>query len=129
MTDSEKSNSAKVFNTLSTFFQLAIFVLAIYLAIRDMSLQASGSTKVWVFLLAVFEPTLYVLLHGISTSLNGTSFFQSSPIVGSPMPLSPGSFDMGSMGGSALPKSSTMGSTIDDMMPPTVDSMSSSLGL
>ena len=124
MTDNDKSNSAKVFNALSTFVQLAIFVLAIYLAIRDMSLQASGGTKIWVFLLAVFEPTLYVLLHGISTSLNGTNFFQSSPIVGSPMPFSPGSFGMGSMSGSALP------STTGDLMGPTpVDSMSSSMGL
>ena len=104
MTDNDRSNTSKTFNAIMTFFMFALLVLALYLAIRDMSLQMHTSTKVWVFLLAALEPTLYCVLHGISTSLSGNSFFQSSPIVGTPTmtPLG-GSLDMSTVGAGSVP--------------------------
>ena len=96
MTNNERSNTAKVFNTTSMFLIFAVTVLAVYLAIRDMGLQVHSSTKIWVFILAIFEPVFYVVLHGISTSLSGVGFFQSSPIVGSSLG---GSLDMSSLRG------------------------------
>jgi len=54
--------------------------LAIFLAIKDMSFLERTSTKVWVFLLSIFFPELFVILHGISTSSMGVNFFTGSPI-------------------------------------------------
>lgn len=54
--------------------------LAIFLAIKDMSFLERGSTKLWMFLLCIFFPELFIILHGISTSSMGVSFFGGSPI-------------------------------------------------
>lgn len=54
--------------------------LAIFLAIKDMSFLERTSTKVWVFLLSIFFPELFVILHGLSTSSMGVNFFTGSPI-------------------------------------------------
>ena len=63
--------------------QILYYILtavAIFLAIKDMSFLERTSTKVWVFLLSIFFPELFVILHGISTSSMGVSFFTGSPI-------------------------------------------------
>ncbi len=87
----EKSGQGmKTVATILGVIYFILFVLAIYLAIRDMQFLPHTSTKIWVFLLAFFLPDLYVLLHGISSSAPGVGFF-----AGSPMP--------GGMGASALP--------------------------
>jgi hypothetical protein len=83
LTDQDKNNSTRSFNSLLTWLYLAAFGLAIYLAIRDMGLQVRSSTKMWVFLLAALEPGLYICLHGISSSMSGAGFFAGSPVVGS----------------------------------------------
>ena len=107
MTNNDRSNTSRAMNNMTMFVVVGITILAIYLAIRDISLQVHTSTKVWVMLLAIFEPLFFVILHGISTSLSGVNFFQSSPIVGSPsLPSLGGSIDM-----SAVPSvSNTLGS-------------------
>ena len=61
---------------------VVFFVLAIYLAIRDMQFLQSTSTKVWVIILAICMPELYCILHGISSSAQGVSFFAGSPMPG-----------------------------------------------
>jgi hypothetical protein len=63
--------------------QILYYILtavAIFLAIKDMSFLERTSTKVWVFLLSIFFPELFVILHGISTSSMGVNFFTGSPI-------------------------------------------------
>lgn len=57
-----------------------LLALAVFLAMKDMGLLAHTSTKVFVLLLAVTFPELYVILHGISTSSMGVGFFSGSPV-------------------------------------------------
>ena len=68
---------------LKKTIQILYYILtavAIFLAIKDMSFLERTSTKVWIFLLSIFVPELFVLLHGISTSSMGVNFFTGSPI-------------------------------------------------
>jgi len=57
-----------------------LLALAVFLAVKDMGLLQHTSTKIWVLLLAVTFPELYIILHGISTSSMGVSFFTGSPV-------------------------------------------------
>lgn len=69
--------------TLKKTIEILYYILtalAIFLAIKDMSFLERGSTKVWMFLLCLFFPELFIVLHGISTSSMGVSFFGGSPI-------------------------------------------------
>lgn len=59
---------------------LAILALAIFLAIKDMGMLTHTSTKIWVLLLAIAWPEGFVILQGISTSVQGIGFFSGSPI-------------------------------------------------
>ena len=70
---SQAKNHAK--NTLMTFLYVAITGLAVFLAIMDMSALDGTATKIWLFLLAICVPELYVILHGISSSSLGLPFF------------------------------------------------------
>lgn len=82
----DKSNqAAKVAATIVGVAYFVLFVLAIYLAIRDMQFLPHTSTKIWVLVLAFFFPDLYVLLHGISSSAQGVGFFAGSPMPGGGM--------------------------------------------
>lgn len=79
----DKSNQmAKVVATIIGIVYFVLFVLALYLAIRDMQFLPHTSTKIWVITLAFFFPDLYVLLHGISSSAQGVGFFEGSPMPG-----------------------------------------------
>ena len=66
----------------ATLQAIYIFILAfsIFLAIKDLNLLQHTSTKVWVMILAIFMPELYVILHGISTSSMSVNFFSGSPV-------------------------------------------------
>jgi cell division protein FtsW (lipid II flippase) len=57
-----------------------LLALAVFLAVKDMGLLSHTSTKVWVLLLAVVMPELYIILHGVSTSSMGVNFFTGSPV-------------------------------------------------
>lgn len=57
-----------------------LLALAVFLAVKDMGLLSHTSTKVWVLLLAVTFPELYIILHGVSTSSMGVNFFTGSPV-------------------------------------------------
>jgi hypothetical protein len=57
---------------------LAVFAIAIFLAIRDMDSLHDTTTKVWAFLLAIFLPELYVILHGLSNASMGVGFFHEA---------------------------------------------------
>lgn len=58
----------------------ALLVLAVFLAVKDMGLLQHTTTKIWVLLLAISFPELYIILHGISTSSMGVNFFTGSPV-------------------------------------------------
>jgi hypothetical protein len=88
------SQAAKTTITISIVIIFVLYVVAIYLAIRDMKYLPKTSTKVWVLLLSIFCPELYVILHGISSSSQGVSFFAGSPMPGM----------SGGMGSSILPE-------------------------
>ena len=97
----KSGQGVKTAATIIAVIYFVLFVLALYLAIRDMQFLPHTSTKVWVFLLAFFLPDLYVLLHGISSSAQGVGFFAGSPMPGggSAMPtLSPGTLGAGMSG-------------------------------
>jgi hypothetical protein len=57
-----------------------LLAVAVFLAVKDMGLLQHTSTKIWVLLLAITFPELYIILHGISTSSMGVSFFTGSPV-------------------------------------------------
>jgi hypothetical protein len=57
-----------------------LLALAVFLAVKDMGLLQHTSTKIWVLLLAISFPELYIVLHGISTSSMGVNFFTGSPV-------------------------------------------------
>ena len=73
----EKNKSTRMIIQVIFWVLLA---LAVFLAVKDMGLLSQTSTKVWVFLLAISFPELYLVLHGISTSSMGVNFFTGSPI-------------------------------------------------
>ena len=73
----EKNKGMRMMITVLWFLVLA---LAIYLAIKDMNLLTHTSTKIWVFLLAIVFPELFLILSGISTSSMGVGFFSGSPV-------------------------------------------------
>jgi hypothetical protein len=73
-------SKSKTFKSVVMVLQFAIFVLAVFLAVKDLNLLSHMSTKIWVFLLAALMPELYVVLHGISSSSMGVGFFSGSPI-------------------------------------------------
>jgi hypothetical protein len=66
--------------TAAWVLYVLLFVLAIFLAIKDINLLSHTTTKLFVLALAVLIPELYVILHGISSSSMGVSFFTGSPI-------------------------------------------------
>lgn len=76
----EEPTKPSVFRTVVRVIYALVFLLAVFLAIKDMNLLTSFSTKIWVLLLAVLMPELYIILHGISSSSMGVSFFTGSPI-------------------------------------------------
>jgi len=57
-----------------------LIALAVFLAVKDMGLLSHTSTKVWVLILAVTMPEIYIILHGVSTSSMGVNFFTGSPV-------------------------------------------------
>jgi hypothetical protein len=73
----EKNKSTRMIIQVIFWVLLA---LAVFLAVKDMGLLSHTSTKVYVLLLAILFPELYVILHGISTSSMGVNFFTGSPI-------------------------------------------------
>ena len=62
-------------NAVVTFLYVAILALAVFLAIMDLGAIDGTKAKVWLFLLAIFCPELYVIMHGISSSSLGLPFF------------------------------------------------------
>jgi hypothetical protein len=80
ITCNDKNNTAKTLNTLVSITYFAVFVLAIFLAIRDMNSLDNTASKVWLFLFAIFAPELYVIIHGLSSSSMGVSFFAETPV-------------------------------------------------
>ncbi len=105
------SPTAKLGVTIAVIVYFVLFVLAIYLAIRDMQFLPRTSTKIWVFLLAFFLPELYVLLHGISSSAQGVGFFSGAPLPGGslmPQSLTPSTLGEGLMGPTALSPATTL---------------------
>lgn len=102
----KSTHAAKVFATTVTAIYFVLFILAIYLAVRDMQFLPKTSTKIWVLVLAIFFPDLYVLLHGVSSSAQGISFFSGSPMPGSSSPLPP------SMAPTSLNDTSTLASSL-----------------
>ena len=109
LTDQDnKNHTSRSFNTAFTWLYVAAGALAIYLAVRDMGMQVRTSTKMWVFLLALLEPGLYVCLHGISTSISGANFLSGSSVIGggggTPTGLSP-SFGESPLGNPVSPPS------------------------
>jgi hypothetical protein len=110
----KSSQGAKTAATILAGVYFVLFVLAMYLAVRDMEFLPHTSTKIWVLVLAFFLPDLYVILHGISSSAQGVSFF-----AGSPMP--------GGMGGASVMPSGMGG--LSPTLSPTGLSPESSLGL
>lgn len=81
--DNKAVSQAQVAKALMNLLYVAIVAVAIFLAVRDMSMLTHTTTKVWLFLLAVTVPELYVILHGISSSSMGIGFFSGSPVQGS----------------------------------------------
>ena len=76
---SQQAKSSNVRSAIQAVY-IAIMALAIFLAIKDLNLLQHTSTKVWVMLLAIMTPELYVILHGISSSSIGVNFFSGSPV-------------------------------------------------
>lgn len=111
----DKNNTRTTIATILAVVYFILFVLAIYLAIRDMQFLPHTSTKIWVFVLAFFLPDLYVILHGISASAQNVGFFAGSPLPSgssglmggggtSVLPtLSPDTLSSSSLGSSSLP--------------------------
>ena len=98
----ERNKANHCIGTVAVAVVLGVLGLSLYLASRDMSLLSNGATKVWVFLLALLMPELYVVLHGVSSSSAGLGFFEGAPVEGgaglkadwltptpSPSPLAP----------------------------------------
>ena len=81
--DNKAVSQTQVAKALMNLLYIAIVAVAIFLAVRDMSMLTHTTTKVWLFLLAVTVPELYVILHGISSSSMGIGFFSGSPVQGS----------------------------------------------
>lgn len=73
----EKNKSTRMIIQVIFYVLLA---LAVFLAVKDMGLLSHTSTKIFVLLLAIIFPELYIILHGISTSSMGVNFFTGSPI-------------------------------------------------
>ena len=67
-------------HSIITVASVIVWVLAIYLGIRDISHVRAGWTKFWVLALAVLMPELYVILHGIQSSAMGQPFFKGTPV-------------------------------------------------
>lgn len=101
-TNDKSSQGVKTASGIVTVVYFILFVLAIYLAARDMQFLPNTSTKVWVLLLAFFLPDLYVLLHGISSSAQGAGFFSGSPMPGVGASTLMSTLSPGSLGPSTL---------------------------
>ena len=76
----ERNKANQCVGTAVVAAVLAVLGLSLFLAVRDMSLLSNTTTKVWVFLMALFMPELYVVLHGISSSSAGLGFFEGAPV-------------------------------------------------
>jgi hypothetical protein len=111
-TDKSSSHMVKVVSTIVTVMYLLIFILGIYLAVKDMQFVPHTATKFWLLALGIIAPELYILGHGLTSSAQGIGFFS-----GSPFP-SPGA--MSSSMASTMP--ATMPSA--DSMTPDSDTMS-----
>jgi hypothetical protein len=98
-TSNDRNNSTKTLNAIMSITYIAILALAAFLAILDMGSLEGTAPKVWLFLLAVFAPELYVILHGLSSSSLGLPFFSRTLLE------VPGSAHMPSSVSSASPAS------------------------
>ena len=78
----ERNKANHCVGTVAVAAVLGILGLSLFLAVRDVSLLSNTSSKAWVFLLALFMPELYVILHGVSSSSAGLGFFDASPVEG-----------------------------------------------
>ena len=89
---------------------LVILGLSIFLAIKDMGMVPHTATKFWVLALAVLLPELFLVLHGISTSSLGVSFFS-----GSPMEAGMSSFKRGASSKAAKKAAASLGLDSSDL--------------
>ena len=76
---STETKDKAVRRTVQVIFWV-LLALAVFLAVKDMGLLQHTSTKIWVLLLAITFPELYIILHGISTSSMGVNFLTGSPV-------------------------------------------------
>lgn len=74
------NNTAKVINAMATIIYFVVFALAIFLAIRDMNSLDTTTSKIWLFVFALFAPELYVIIHGLSSSSMGMPFFAETAV-------------------------------------------------
>ena len=112
-TGDKDNHMARTVSSAVSIMYMVLFVLAIYLAIRDMKYLPATSSKIWLLLLAILLPELTVILHGLSSSSQGIGFFEGSPLPSGSM----GS--MGSMSPSMMPQS---------LSPMSVPSLGTSMG-
>jgi hypothetical protein len=76
--NNKQSQVARTTATISTFIMFLLLAVAVYLAVKDMKYLPKTSTKIWVLLLSILAPEVYVILHGISSSSQGISFFEGN---------------------------------------------------
>jgi hypothetical protein len=83
-TTSEKSSTTmKTAAAIFSVIYFLIFVVAIYLAIRDMQFVPQTATKFWLIAAAILCPEVYILFHGLTSSAAGESFFGGVSMPGS----------------------------------------------
>lgn len=103
VTSTDRNNTAKAINGLTTVLFLILLAVAVYLAIQDMASLQGTAPKVWLFLFAVFVPEVYVVIHGLSSSSMGVGFFSESLV---DVPAFSGTMGHGSSAASQTPMSS-----------------------
>ena len=111
----DKDKASEALHSIFTVLSFVVFVLSLYLGVRDMSHVRSGWTKFWVMALAIFMPELYVILHGIQSSAMGVPFFKGTP-VDSIRSMS----DISSL---SEPTPSFLGTTASSLTPSTLSSL------
>lgn len=114
-TADKDSQASKAMTNIVVALIFLLYVVAIYLAVRDMKYLPQTSTKIWILLLALLFPDLYCIFHGLSSSSQGVAFFAGTPITS----LSGG-------GGASIMMPETLGSTNVMMTPPSTLSAGSS---
>ena len=76
---SDKQEYSAVVTTAARALYLGLFCVAMFLAIKDLSLLPNLSSKIWFLLWAATMPELYIILHALAASAANTSFFDASP--------------------------------------------------